>query len=208
MYSANYYSSPTPEDIGYRNYGDAKEMETRVKSQDYYLSLLRNQFGDELRGRKVLDVGCGFGYLLHRMKDAGWHVEGVEVSAFAAQQAKQLFDIDVVQGYGLQSLKGDKNRFDVVTFLDVLEHFADPKRELAKAHELLKHKGLCVLRIPVHAKGTRPILKADHLYYFTEDALLSLLRTTGFHINAVLPDPWRGCGGREEQRIVVARKGD
>jgi SAM-dependent methyltransferase len=42
-------------------------------------------------GDRVLDVGCGKGYLLHELQSAlpGLHVEGLDISAYAIEHAKE-----------------------------------------------------------------------------------------------------------------------
>jgi len=42
-----------------------------------------------VRGRKILDIGCGAGFFLKEAKNREWDVTGVEPSSLAANYAKK-----------------------------------------------------------------------------------------------------------------------
>ena len=69
-------------------------------------------------------------------------------------------------------------KFDAVTFWAVLEHLAEPKRFLQKAHALLKPDGLCFVLVPNLSSLAVRVLGAkyryvypQHLNYFTARTL-------------------------------------
>ncbi len=71
-------------------------------------------------GGRLLDVGCGSGAFLARMRALGWNVQGVEPDPAAADLARRR---------GLQvssSLEAPMETFDAVTLNHVLEHLPDP----------------------------------------------------------------------------------
>src|SRR5690349_4098831 len=49
-------------------------------------------------GRRILDVGCSYGFFLDTAQERGWSVAGVEVSASAAQFARERYDLPVYTG--------------------------------------------------------------------------------------------------------------
>ncbi len=108
----------------YRPYdvGTAHEREMRAV-YDHAASVLP-------RGR-VLDVGCGPGVFVRRMRERGWEAEGI--------------DLDFGGGFLEARLTGP---YDAVTAIYVLEHVVDPRRFVAKARSLLKPGGLLYLRVP------------------------------------------------------------
>ena len=71
-----------------------------------------------------------------------------------------------------------KGKFDAVTFWAVIEHLAEPKRFLQKAHTLLQPGGLCFVLVPNLGSLAVRVLGAkyryvypQHLNYFTARTL-------------------------------------
>jgi SAM-dependent methyltransferase len=69
---------------------------------------------------RVLDVGCGNGFLLERFKDRGWEVAGVDLSSWA-EQAAQRVGFRLYQGT-IETAPLPARYFDVVTSTSTLEH--------------------------------------------------------------------------------------
>jgi 2-polyprenyl-3-methyl-5-hydroxy-6-metoxy-1,4-benzoquinol methylase len=76
------------------------------------------------RSNRLLDVGCGSGSFLARMRDLGWDVHGVEPDPVAARVAMTRYQLDVAC-VSLQDAALPSESFDVVTMSHVLEHAAE-----------------------------------------------------------------------------------
>ena len=135
--------------------------------------------------RKLLDVGCYVGIFLEVAEEAGWEAWGVEPCRWAAEEAwhRGL----KVEACTLQEANFPADFFDVVTMWDVIEHFADPLRELREVHRLLKKEGvLCIHTINIESPLAKlmganwPWLMEMHLYYFSPETLSAMLRKAGF----------------------------
>ena len=87
---------------------------------------------------KVLDVGCGVGFLLDLFKEKGYECYGVEFAEDAAKEASKRHHI--WQGE-FPELK-ISNKFDLIIFRGVIEHVPYPKMYLDKALSLIKNHGL------------------------------------------------------------------
>lgn len=94
----------------------------------------------------LLEIGCGQGFLLHELQPY-FQVEGIEVSAYAAEYAKSHFDLNVSQ-LDVQSSKLKRNRYDCVVAFNILEHLADPQTVVQTIHQSLKKDGVFIGSVP------------------------------------------------------------
>jgi 2-polyprenyl-3-methyl-5-hydroxy-6-metoxy-1,4-benzoquinol methylase len=92
---------------------------------------------------RILDVGSALGTFLKISERRGWAPQGVEISRFAAEFAREKRDIPIFNG-DLEDFPCENETFDVVTFWDSLEHVTHPLENLKKAARLIR-KGGCVL---------------------------------------------------------------
>lgn len=135
---------------------------------------------------KLLDVGCYCGYFLDVAREARYEVEGLELSTWAAEQAR-LLGLSI-HSDTLSCLPFDEN-YVAVTLWDVIEHLSDPREELLKIHRLLKKDGYLFLStinvgsLLARLMGPRwPWLMDMHIFYFTPKTITRLLEQTGFHL--------------------------
>lgn len=99
-----------------------------------------------LRGRKVLDVGCGGGLLSEGMAVRGAEVLGIDMAGGALEVAKlHALETGVELDYRqvtVESLAAEQpGRFEVVTCLEMLEHVPDPASVIRACTTLVKPGG-------------------------------------------------------------------
>lgn len=99
---------------------------------------------NSLEPGKILDVGCGLGFLLSAI-DFRWEKYGVELSEYAANYAKKYGN--VLLGV-LRAAEYESNYFDVVVLYHVVEHFNDPVEELIEIRRILKPNGRLIIGMP------------------------------------------------------------
>jgi SAM-dependent methyltransferase len=95
----------------------------------------------------VLDIGCGNGMRLARLRALGWNVVGQEVDPHAASIAINSLGIPVFVGLLHEAGFAD-DCFDAVISNHVLEHVLDPAAFLAETYRVLKPGGLLVAVTP------------------------------------------------------------
>src|SRR5581483_6642832 len=140
------------------------------------------------RGR-LLEFGCGWGWYAHRMRERGWHVTGLDVSAHAAEMARRTFDLPVLVG-SLPHPDVKPETFDVITMGAVLEHVHDPHAVVGAAAQALAPGGLLVVVVPnVDSWGFRffgqdwwPLELPRHLLHFTPGTLRRLVESNGLRV--------------------------
>jgi ubiquinone/menaquinone biosynthesis C-methylase UbiE len=104
-------------------------------------------------GKTCLEVGCGAGrYLraLERMLPANSaHLVGTDISTGSIDIAKRIPSKVEYQLMGTDHIPWDDQSFDVVCFLDVLEHIEDPAPFLAESIRVLKVGGVLHMSVPL-----------------------------------------------------------
>ena len=100
----------------------------------------------KLSGARVLDVGCGGGILSESLAKEGAKVTGIDQGANVIKVAKlhmkeSNLDIDYKQLNIEDYFKLNKEKFDVITCLEMLEHVPDPSSIIERCAALLKPGG-------------------------------------------------------------------
>src|SRR6185295_8765688 len=93
---------------------------------------------------RVLDVGSALGTFLKIAESKDFKPEGVEISKFAADFAREKRGLTVFNG-DLEHFNGDNGAFDTVTFWDSIEHVTHPLENLKTARRLLRPGGILLL---------------------------------------------------------------
>ncbi len=140
------------------------------------------------RGR-ILDVGCGRGFLPAIMQEQGWDAHGVELSPTAAEHATRELGLPIFVGDFLDS-PYSAGSFDVVVFWHVLEHLEDPAAALRRAWEVSKPGGLVLVAVPnfesLQARFSRQhwfhLDVPRHYHHFRLSVLRRMLEENGFSI--------------------------
>ncbi len=150
--------------------------------------------------RRLLDVGCWRGAFGAAVKRAhpDCRVTGIELDHESASIAQSRLDRVWRGEYPADVPLGE--RFDVVTFLDVLEHLVDPWAALSAAWELLEPGGVVIAVIPNvrHLAVTARLvlrgrwdyqdsglLDRTHLRFFTKQTMLKLFRECSYEVRQI-----------------------
>lgn len=136
---------------------------------------------------RVLEIGCGDGRSLAKLRAWGWDVQGQEVDENAAAWAREAFGVPVFCGRLDQAGFRDQE-FDAVVMNHVLEHVHDPNGLLRECRRILKPGGQLVSITPnVQGWGRarfgacwRGLEPPRHLFLFSRRTLEQIARTCGF----------------------------
>ena len=100
----------------------------------------------DLKGKRVLDIGCGGGILTEAIAREGAEVTGIDQGEKVIKIAKlhsleSQLDIDYQQINIENFIKKNKHKFDVITCLEMLEHVPDPASVIKACSQILKPDG-------------------------------------------------------------------
>jgi SAM-dependent methyltransferase len=139
---------------------------------------------------RLLDVGCGHGLLLDEARRAGWEVDGLELSQYAAQHARERLRLPV-QDRTLSSLAAEPRppAYAAIVLADVLEHLDDPVAAIDDCIRLLEPGGVLCLVTPDPASRTAQLagprwwgLLPAHTYLLPRSTLRRLLEQRGLAV--------------------------
>jgi len=131
---------------------------------------------------RVLDFGCGGGFLLKNM--ACSKRVGVEVNPIAADTAKK----NGIEVYGTVEEVPD-GYVDVVISNNALEHTLHPLQELKALHKKLRVGGTIVFIVPCESisYGYQPNDRNRHLYSWSPMCIGNLFTEAGFAVIEAKP---------------------
>lgn len=147
------------------------------------------------RGGKLLDIGCGTGNLLAAARDAGYEVTGIEMDRNAARFAKEQLGMQNIFPLTISEFADQHagERFDVVTFFEVLEHQAAPVEFLQKVKGCVNPSGVIALSVPNRERWlTGPDVldyPPNHFLRWNADALRKCLGAQGFEVLSIREQP-------------------
>lgn len=101
------------------------------------------------KGGKLLDIGCGNGFLLRAASIRGLETFGIDISQEAVKIAENVSpdSSSILVGSGEELVFGD-NEFDYVTCLGSLEHFLDMSKTLREMKRVAKENAMFCISVP------------------------------------------------------------
>ena len=176
------------------------DMKKKLYSKDEtYFNKIRSEIISLIpqKENKILEIGCGTGATLLKLKESAKAstVVGVDIHAFETQLDKFIVgDIEQID------LPYEKGFFDVIICADVLEHLIDPWGTVKKVTGYLKSGGVFIASIPnVRELKTMlriflcgdfkyneaGILDKTHLRFFCKKNSIDLISQAGLTVTLV-----------------------
>jgi 2-polyprenyl-3-methyl-5-hydroxy-6-metoxy-1,4-benzoquinol methylase len=127
--------------------------------------LMRDVLGPGSAGARGLDVGCGQGAYVARMRDLGYDVRGIDASpGQVVAAARNVGDARLVTTGSTLDIPADAAAFDFVYVINVLHHLPsieDQRRAFGELFRVLRPGGVLF----VHEINTRNILFRFYMGY-------------------------------------------
>lgn len=178
----------------YQNYYQSQVGRFQGIASDEKITIEKDLFKTEIvplisvsKDAAILDIGSGFGSFLLALKESGFtQCKGVDISEEQVSTAKKLGIHNIEQGDVFDYLNAHPQSFDLITALDVAEHFnkAEIISLLMLMKKALKPKGSILMRFPnADAPMGNVYLYGDftHELVLNASSAQQLLMNVGFH---------------------------
>jgi SAM-dependent methyltransferase len=141
------------------------------------------------KGGKLLDVGCGFGFVPHFWESSGYgSAVGLETSLYGKIGHEKL-GVTIHSNFYSEAAQIAGEKFDYVYSSEVIEHVPDPAAFIDEISAALAPDGILILTTPC-ADAVKPgspyqdtiavLSPGFHYFVASERALLNLLKQRGF----------------------------
>jgi SAM-dependent methyltransferase len=158
------------------------------------------------RGKRVLDVGCGNGYVLSHYARHGADVAGADVTARAIELTRERFrllgleaDLRQVDGF---ELPFEDASFDVVCSMGVLHHVPDPTPLVREIERVLKPGGELLVML-YHRGSLRYRVLMPFRRRFGPEGFRGRSRQEVLNMNDGADNPWAAVYSPEEVRTLL-----
>lgn len=171
------------------------------------LTMLNHNFLSDIDRKsagKILDIGCGNGDLLNKLKDPNWEKTGIEIDENARKEAYNN-KIQVIEG-GYRVLEDIDEKFDVIIVSHVLEHVYDPKNLIRLAIKALNKDGEIWFQWPnpesellkVYKHFWRGLEAPRHICLMSKKSFTNIINSQLFKGKVILKD----CSDRYPKSLI------
>lgn len=170
-------------------YGDTPRQSWADRSRDRRIELLVDACARaDTPNDALLDVGCGYGYLLERF-GGRYSLYGTDISQHAVDVARaRLPESTLATADAQQGLPFDR-LFRTILLVNVLEHLPRPAEAVVSLRESLAPGGVCVVHLPTINNAANRLYyrfsyaqDATHVYRPSGDETTRLFADHGFEL--------------------------
>lgn len=199
-YSQQYYQEGIG---GYQvSYSPQELQYFRLKAELIYKKVSRLRNLD--RKKRVLDIGCGEGWVLDCFFKKDHTVSGFDFSEFGLKSFNPQLLPFLEQGDCMDLIQQKVDRqeqYDIVILGNVIEHVLDPIMLVSKIKAILAQEGVLVIVAPNDFSLLHDYLLnnnyidkpfwlsyPEHISYFNKESMENLLKSQGLRVEAVIAD--------------------
>ncbi len=113
------------------------------RAYDQFIELLQVK-----SGRRLLDIGCGPGWVLQAAVKNGLSTFGIDLSLEALKLAKSISPASELILTSAGSLPFPDQYFDYITLIGVLEHFTEVEKSIFEIQRVAKNEAIFCIMVP------------------------------------------------------------
>ncbi len=182
---------PSREELARMYRGEAGvtiESYPKASSRMYRAFIKAVKFVRFIRGRDVIDVGCGGGFVVEAMRRVGARTVGLDLSPPSIAYARRRFpECEFACGTAEDFARAGRT-FDFIYCSEVMEHVPNPESFAAALAQLCRPGGYLFVttpdighwRVPKDLVSWNLVYPPQHVSYFTAKSLGLLLARHGF----------------------------
>ena len=169
------------------------DLESEYLKKTYFKYFKKYLLNQDIKSKKVLEIGCGNGFFLEELKNNGIkNVYGIEPGSESVKKA----NVEIRNNIKVDILRNGlfpKESFDIILCFHTLDHIPDPNKFLEITYSLLKRNGK--IFFIVHntnglsvklLKEKSPIFDIEHIYLFNSKNLKQIFEQNKFNDSLVL----------------------
>ena len=184
-----------------KNYSYQWNHDDGENSFTYLFNSLKKKYSIESNKSLIhLDLGCGNGFLTNHISTFFKETHGYDVSESGINLAKKRNNLNEKYFLTDKNLSNiEKNYYDIVTLLEVIEHVYDPHEFLVNIKSKMKKKGKIIISTPFHGyfknlaialtnkfdHHFNPLWLHGHIKFFSKRTIIQILEDNGFKINTI-----------------------
>lgn len=145
-------------------------------------SFLKNK-----KNLKVLEIGCGYGYLTYSINKTGNNATGIDISKKAISFATKKFGRHYKVANITKYISPEK--YDVIIAIELIEHVNSPSEFISSCIKMLNPKGKLILTTPNKDAHKKQIWKTEsppvHITWLSKKSFLTIAKKNKLDINFV-----------------------
>lgn len=144
------------------------------------------------KNAKILEIGCGNGFLLKAIYDLGYKdVYGIEPSADAVSKSSPKIKKNIITDIFQPDLL-NKESFDFIFFFQTFDHIPEPNKFLKECYRLLKKNGhILAFNHNIDSFSSKllgeksPIIDIEHTFLYSYKTIKKILEKNKFIVNKI-----------------------
>lgn len=157
-----------------------------------YINSIRPILKKLSKDAKILEIGCGNGFVLKSIYDLGYkNVFGIEPSTDATRKSNSKIKKNIVTDI-LKPGLFDKKSFDFIFFFQTFDHIPNPNKFLKECNRLLKINGhILAFNHNIDSFSSKllgeksPIIDIEHTFLYSFKTIKKIFEKNKFIVNKV-----------------------
>lgn len=171
---------------GLYNFEEYQKIEGKLRK---WFERLTDEAVKYKKSGNVLDIGAGYGLFSTILQRKGNFVTDL---LEPEQKIKYNLKINKFYKSSFENFNS-RDKYDIIVMMDVIEHFADPLKNLKKIKNLLNDDGILIIQTPNYRSLMAKICRdwawwmiEDHKFFFSPKSLGKILNKSGFKMDFLM----------------------